>query len=126
MAEMVRVLKVGGKLLLTVPLPTSVIGVMKDHVRNADFLRLLCSFFAIPFFLVILAINLLQEKWHREGVYHFLTTEQVTTMATQLCLEILEVKECFSGTYTLLLARKRPFAGLYQLPSERQEVKPQT
>lgn len=105
-SEMIRVLKPGGRLLLTVPLPITTGSIVKDHLQNASLPRLILSFIALPILLFVLIINLLQEKWHRDGIYKFLTTEEVIDIVNRLGLEVIMVEKCFSGTYTLLLARK--------------------
>ena len=105
-SEMLRVLRPGGRILLTVPLPVSTVSIIKEHLSRASFPRLLASIIMAPVFIGVLAVNLLQERWGREGEFKFLTTDQVLNITFDLPLEIIQIKKCFSKTYTLLLARK--------------------
>lgn len=104
--EMVRVLKPGGRILLTVPLPTTTKAIVQEHIGRASLLRLLLTILLLPILLGVLAINVLQESWNTRGIYYFLKTEDLVSIALKSGLAIVRSETCFSGTYTLLLATK--------------------
>lgn len=92
-----------GVFVLVHPLPVSTAGIIKEHILNAGFWRLLLSLLVLPLFLVSLIINLIEENLDKQNQMYFLSTQEITSMVKKAGFKIEKYSLTFGKAYTLIV-----------------------
>ena len=104
--HLVRRLSPGGTLVLVLPRPVSMAGIIREHLRTAGRWRLVLSFISLPLFALSMIINLIEESWAKREEVHFLSEGDARKLVEQTGVRVRECALIFGNAYTLVVGDK--------------------